>query len=254
MDFMGGACFYALERIKLRKTIMRWLLYVVGMFLLAAGLTLNTKTGLGVSAIVGVPYAISEIWNLNFGNVTFVVYILFVAVQAGLHIRMGVGSRARLSGILLRDILQLPVSLLFTRVMNLISAWVPLLREAYPERFFGSFCGRILVLLFAVILTGVGAAMTLNMRLVPNPGDGIVQVLAERFGKPVGTMKNWFDVSCVILTLLLGLLFVGSIVGVGLGTLAAALGVGRVIHSFEHFCKAGMRELAGLNEEWEGER
>ena len=29
----------------------------------------------------------------------------------------------------------------------------------------------------SIILTGVGAAMSLNMRIIPNPGDGIVQAI-----------------------------------------------------------------------------
>ena len=231
----------------MKERIMRWLFYLAGMTLLAIGLTLNTKTGLGVSAIMGIPYAISEIWSLNFGNVTLAVYILFVAVQVGLHIRTKTEGRAAFAGTLLRDVLQLPLSILFTRVMNLVSTLVPVLREAYPNQFLGSFCGRLLALLLAVVLTGIGASMTLNMRMVPNPGDGIVQALAERFEKPVGATKNWFDVSSVVLTVLLSLLCSGGIVGVGLGTLVAALGVGRVIHGFEHFCKDGMCKLAGLN-------
>lgn len=34
------------------QTIARWGFYLLGMVLLALGLTLNTKTGLGASAIV----------------------------------------------------------------------------------------------------------------------------------------------------------------------------------------------------------
>lgn len=44
----------------------------------------------------------------------------------------------------------------------------------------------IAVLAAGIILTGIGAAMSLDMRLIPNPGDGIVQALADCFKKPVG--------------------------------------------------------------------
>lgn len=46
-------------------------MYVVGMFILALGLTLNTKANLGVSPIISVPYSISQITGLNFGDLTF---------------------------------------------------------------------------------------------------------------------------------------------------------------------------------------
>ena len=53
------------------KTLNRWIIYSIGMLILAMGLTLNTKAGLGVSPIISLSYAMSEIWHLNFGDVTF---------------------------------------------------------------------------------------------------------------------------------------------------------------------------------------
>ena len=229
--------------ITLKNKFFRFVFYLIGMLLLAVGLMLNTKTGLGVSAIMMLPYVVSEIWNLNFGNAAFVLYGLFVVVQIALH---ATGDRKNRGVLLIRDVLQLPVSLLFTRVMNWISSVVPLLSEAYSGRFLGSFPGRVAVLLIAVICTGVGAAMTLNMRLVPNPADGIVQSLAERTGKRIGFVKNCLDLGSVVLACLIGLMFANSIIGVGVGTLVAALGVGRIMHLFEQLCRDRMLCLAGM--------
>lgn len=230
-----------------KKLMIRWVYYLMGMAVLAVGLTLNTKTGLGVSAIMSIPFAISEIWTLDFGNVTLVVYIVFIAVQMLLHLCL----RKKFSGrklwmTLLLDVLQLPLSLGFTRIINLVSHLIPMLSETNPDQFMGSFAGRVLVLLLAVILTGVGAAMTLNMRIVPNPGDGIIQVLAEATGKKVGVTKNWFDILNVCINLILGFVMTGGIVGVGLGTIVAALGVGRVIALFNRICGTRMKAAAGL--------
>ena len=36
-----------MQRSKTKQLATRWVVYLVGMFVLAAGLTLNTKTGLG---------------------------------------------------------------------------------------------------------------------------------------------------------------------------------------------------------------
>lgn len=41
-------------------------IYAMGLVILAAGITMNIKTGLGVSTIISVPFAISSIWNVNF--------------------------------------------------------------------------------------------------------------------------------------------------------------------------------------------
>lgn len=47
--------------------------------------------------------------------------------------------------------------------------------------------------------------MTVNMRLVPNPGDGIVQAIADLMGRDQGFAKNCFDLVCVALTVILSL-------------------------------------------------
>ena len=66
----------------------RFLVYTIGMVVLTLGLTLNTLANLGVSPIISVLYSISQITGLNFINVTFVVYAIFVVVQLAIHIQL----------------------------------------------------------------------------------------------------------------------------------------------------------------------
>ena len=73
------------------QTVARWGFYLLGMVLLALGLTLNTKTGLGASAIVSVPFTVSQATGWNFGNLTLVVYCLFVVAQFILKGKSGSG-------------------------------------------------------------------------------------------------------------------------------------------------------------------
>lgn len=40
------------------------------------------------------------------------------------------------------------------------------------------------------MLTGIGAAMTVDMQLIPNSGDGIVNSIARRCGRELGFTKN----------------------------------------------------------------
>lgn len=128
------------------------------------------------------------------------------------------------------DALQLPLSLAFTRFMNLFSAWIPA-----PAG-----------LAAGIILTGIGAAMSLDMRLIPNPGDGIVQALADCFKKPVGLTKNLFDLFCIGVTAAISLIFARRLIGIGFGTVAAMLGVGRVIALFNRLFLDRMATAAGI--------
>lgn len=210
------------------KKRLRILVYVVGMFILALGLTLNTKANLGVSPIISVPYSISQITGLNFGDLTFVVYAMFVVVQIIIHIRLKNHKRIAL------DILQLPLSLIFTRLLNIFTVHIPTSQNLGI---------RFIILTFAIICTGIGAAMSLSMQIVPNPGDGIVQALAERFDKSVGITKNLFDCLNLSITLCISLFIAHQIVGVGIGTVIAVVGVGRVIALFNHIFESKIEYL-----------
>ena len=187
-----------------KSTTFRWIFYAGGLLILAMGIILNTKSGLGVSPIISVAYSISTIWNLNFGNTTFGLYTVFVIIELLLHTchnyrqrreenhALDASTKKSLPLILGMDLLQLPLSLVFTRFMNLFSSWIPA-----PEQV-GM---RFVVLLCGIILTGIGAAMSLNMRIVPNPGDGIVQAIADTIRKPVGFTKNCFDLCNICITI-----------------------------------------------------
>lgn len=215
--------------------------YALGLLVLAMGLTLNTKAGLGVSPIISIAYSISEILQMNFGDMTLILYAIFVGIQLLLHLYKKAACR-----ILLTDLLQLPLSLVFTRFLNLFSEKIPNFATDYPHQFPGSFPARLLILLLALLLTGIGAALSLNMRIIPNPGDGIVQTISDVVGKSVGLVKNLVDIFCVLIATCIGLFFRGSLIGVGIGTLLAMLGVGRVIAVFNHFLAPSIADLTDL--------
>ena len=220
--------------------------YLAGLLILAMGLTLNTKAGLGVSPIISVSYSVSQIFGLNFGNVTMAQYSLFVVVELVLHsLRKGDRDRQGTKMVLVMDLLQIPLSLVFTRFLNLFGALVPDVaagaaswRENLPV--------RLAVLVLAILCTGVGASMSLSMRIVPNPGDGIVQAIADWLRKPIGLTKNGFDLANITLTILLGLALAGRVVGVGIGTVVAVVGVGRVMALFQHLAGRKMAALSGM--------
>lgn len=242
-----------------KPVFYRILFYIIGLLVLALGLTLNTKTGLGVSPIISVAYSISEIFDQNFGNMTLALYSLFVVIEMILHLirsrkytkesggALSHAGKTDLKLILLMDFLQIPLSLIFTRFLNVFSAVIP---NLYSDRqsTAGEMAVRVAVLIIAIILTGIGAAMSLNMRIVPNPGDGIVQAIADTIHKSVGFTKNCFDLTNITNTICISLIFTGHLVGIGVGTVLAMIGVGRTIAVFNHFTYAKMKELAAVED------
>ena len=245
-----------------KNNIYRGLFYVLGLLVLALGITLNTKAGLGVSPIISVSYSISTILNTNFGNMTLILYSTFVVVEMILHTRehflekkkeekgdaQSDSKKRSLKVMLLKDALQFPLSLIFTRFMNVFVYVIAAYGSLGVNGFYSSFPGRIVTLIIAITLTGIGAAVSLNMRLIPNPGDGIVQAISDCIGKSVGFTKNCFDLFNITLTTCVGMIFAGHLIGIGIGTVMAVIGVGRVIAVFNHFFKKKMAVLAGVDD------
>lgn len=212
------------------RRVCRWTIYSVGMVVLALGITLNTKAGLGVSPVVSVAYSLSQIFGLDFGNMTFVAYSMFVAAQ---FLVRGRGSRVI-------DLLQLPLSLVFSWVLSVLGRAVTYDCTAYGVG------ADLAVLLGGVVLTGTGIVLTLNMRLIPNPGDGIIQAVEDRTGWSQGFSKNVCDISCVCITLMLGLVLHGRVIGIGLGTVVAMVATGRVVALLNRLFKEKMCRAAGV--------
>lgn len=219
----------------------RWLIYLAGLLVLALGITLNTKVNLGVSPIISVSYCISRMSGLNFADVTLVQYSVFVLAELGLHLWTGRRDGLSAQGLrvqLFKDALQFPLSLVFTRFLALFSLLI-------PEQN-GSMVPRLLILALGIACTGAGAAASLDVRLVPNPGDGIVQTLADVTGQRVGLVKNCFDGFSIAVTAVLSLIFTGRVIGIGVGTLLAVLGVGRVMAWFNRRMQEKIERASGL--------
>lgn len=210
---------------------MRLFLYVIGMIILSFGIVLNTKTMLGVSAIVSVPYNIAAILSMNLGTVVFFYYIFCIFLQ-------WVILRKRFQ---LFQLFQIVVSMICSVCIDYFDSLIPSASESYVSRF--------LVLAAAILITGIGAAMVVDMKLVPNPADGLASAIGiDLLHKDFGLGKNVLDISCVLVSTVLSLVFLGRINGIGIGTLFAALFIGRCISLFNHLCKKPLEKLAGIYE------
>lgn len=212
------------------EKINRWGIYMLGMLMLAVGISLTTKTGLGVSPIIAVAFCVSEVFGLNFGDMTFLLYTIFVVAQLFLRDR-----REHIA-----VLLQLVVSLVFSRVLNFLGAVITY------DHALHTLPVNLIVLAFAIFFTGAGVSLSVNMRLIPNPGDGIVQAVAQKREWPQGFAKNLFDSGCVAVAALIGFFCSRKIIGIGLGTLLSMLGVGRAVALVNRFFRKKMLVCAGL--------
>lgn len=192
--------------------------YLTGMIILCFGIVLNTKTGMGVAAINSVPYCISKLTGLTLGTCTFILYTIFIIIQ--LFIRRSFS---------LKIILQLPMAILFGRLVDFFDNLLNFMAKGYLDGF--------LLLAAAILLTGLGVTLSVGMDLIPNAADGIVNTLAWAFHWEFGKMKYTFDIAMMCLTCVVSLVFAHHVIGIGLGTVFSALLIGRVANLFKKLLK-----------------
>lgn len=194
-------------------TLRQWAVYVLSLIILGMGIALNTKTLLGVSPIISVPYSISVLMHLPIGVMTFVYYCFLILLQ---KLMLGKNFDAF-------QYLQIVASIITSLFIQVFDTIFPVC---------GSLMSKLIVLILAIIITGIGASLSVSMKIVPNPADGLARTVGQLLHRDVGFGKNLIDFISIVISFLIGLIFVHGLLGVGLGTVISMLLTGRVMHFF----------------------
>ena len=195
--------------------LKRYLLFMVGLFINALGVSLVTKASLGTSPISSIPYVLSLNFPLTLGNFTILFSIFLILLQL-LILRKNFKWE---------NILQIPVSIAFGYFIDLtmyLFFWVD------PQ----NYGIKILALLAGCIVLGFGVYMEVLADVVMLPGESFVRAIVQTWNTNFGTTKILFDSSMTVIAGVLSFLFFGKLNGVREGTIIAALLVGFIARLF----------------------
>ena len=203
-----------MEKMK-NNTAKRYLFFLIGILINAFGVALITKAALGTSPISSVPYVLSLRFTPTLGAFTFVMNLIFIILQP----------------VLLRRDYQ-PIQLLQI-VVNIVFSWfidvsMNLLGWLEPQ----NIAVELIVLLLGCAVLGFGISVEVAPDVLLVPGEGLVGALTAASGRRFGSVKVAFDVTLVLISLTLSLLFFHRLNGLGLGTVISALLVGRFVNLY----------------------
>ena len=215
------------EKIKINP--LRIVIYLFGLLLVCTGISLSTKTGLGISTVTAPSFAFSEAFGINISVPIFTLYAMMIIAQ---FIIRGKKNRRW------RDLLQFPVAIAQSSFVGWFSEQIPI--------HFDLLWQNLLLMVAGVVLTGIGIAMMVDMQIVPNPPDGLTDAISQKTGKDMGLIKNFEDAACVAVALFIDLTFNGKLISVGLGTVFAMIFLGRTVYVFNRFFKTKVQRAAGL--------
>lgn len=175
------------------------------------GVVLMLYSGSGISAISSVPYALTDVWPaLSLGTWTYLFQGVLVLSLMLLRRRL-----------VLSYLLSFAVGFCFGKLLDLQELWIGTLPRTLPLQ----------VVYFAVsylvICFGVALSNRCKMPIVPT--DLFPRELSAITGAAYGRIKVSFDLSCLAVTALLTSTFLGHLDGLGIGTILAALTMGKAI-------------------------
>ena len=193
------------------KYLKKVIVYLVGLFVMALGVSVSKASELGVSPVNSIPSVLSDILKIDMGICTTAVFIGFILIQL-------IILRKDFKPVFLLQILCSAVFGFFVSLSNkLADAFLP------PC---GNYAARLLYILISMVLVALGIMLYIQADILSLPGEGVMQALSVKTGISLPTAKIIFDWSVVIIAAATSLICLKTLSGVREGTVIAAFGVG----------------------------
>lgn len=212
------------KQIELTK---RYILFIISLFFSALGVAITKKGELGVSPISSVANVMSfQFPQLSLGSWLIIWNCVLILGQILL-------LRKKFQWI---QLLQVPLSFLFGWFTDL-GTWMLSFFE--PNHYLL----RLGLVLAGTVVLGFGISLAVIANVIMNSGEAFVKAISDTIHKEFGNVKIVFDISCVILAVILSFLFFRTLVGTREGTVIAALCTGFVVKFFNGLLRKPVEKL-----------
>lgn len=196
---------------KLKELIIRYAILIIGVSTMSLGIALSIKGGLGLSPISCIPYVLSKAYPLTVGEFTIIFNVLLVLLQILILRNFNVKL---ISEMIVCFVFGYAIdfnlwSISFINPINYIEQWI--------------------VCLLGGFVLAIGLCVEIKSRTSMLPGDGAVLVISKVSKIDFSKVKPMFDVSMVIIAIILAFLLLGHLDAVREGTVFAAVFVGPII-------------------------
>ena len=215
-----------------KELTKRYLLFIISLFFSALGVAFTKHGELGVSPTSSIANVISckyTSWSLG---TLLIVWNCTLILGQILILR---------KNFQLIQLLQIPLSFLFgwfTDFGMWIVSYIPV----------NSYAMRLLMVVIGVVILGFGIALSVIADVILNSGEAFVKAISDTADKNFGNVKIAFDITCVVLAILLSLIFFNyKIVGTREGTIISALCTGMVVKAITKKLSTPLNQLLTRN-------
>lgn len=213
---------------KILQLSRRIIVYTIGLFIMALGVSVSKISNLGVSPVNSVPSVLSDIFEVDMGICTTGVFLIFIVIQI-LILR---------KEFQLINLLQVVCSFMFGYFVSITNK---LSLSILPQG--NSYIIQLLYVCISIILVAMGILLYLEASILSLPGEGVMQAISNKTGIALPTAKLFFDWSLVTVAVITSLIFTKSLMGVREGTVLAAFGVGICLKFFTNHFKMPLNKM-----------
>ncbi len=204
------------------ETFRRYLLFIISLFFSGIGVAFTKHGALGVSPISSVANVMSiKVPSVTLGTWLIIWNCLLILGQILI-------LRKKFQPI---QLLQIPVSFLFGWFTDLGMSMV----NRIPVK---NYLSGLLLVFIGIVILGFGIGLSVIANVIMNSGEAFVKAIADTIDKNFGNVKVVFDVSCMLLSIILSLAFFHmKVIGTREGTILSAVCTGFVVKFFTGLLK-----------------
>ncbi|MDO4518809.1 MAG: DUF6198 family protein [Eubacteriales bacterium] len=197
--------------------VVRYGLFIIGLFIASLGVAFSTKAGLGTSPVSAIPYSISLVSSLlTFGGWLNLLSIIQIAVQVIL-----LGKKCKPVEIVIQTVL----AFLYGYMTNFSCFLIKGIEvHSYLEQFF--------YMILSCFIVAFGIWIQLKGGVAMLPGEAMNRAISQVTGKKYENIKILFDVLYIVIAAAVCLIFLGKLAGVREGSVIAAVLVGTIIKMY----------------------
>ncbi len=199
----------------MKYKIKRFTIYIVGLLIVAFGVALSIRSQLGVSPVTSIPCVLNLTTGISVGSITFALYLLFIIAQIVI-LRKEFRKRDWL------QIIFSSVFGMFTDIFLYLTLFIN----------FDNVILKLMLCLSSCIVIAFGVFLVVTTDVIMNAPDALCNTISKKYDKKFGSVKIRFDLTLVSIATLISFLYLGRLEQIGIGTIVAALLIGKFVNIF----------------------
>lgn len=215
---------------KKNNLISRSILYLAGIFIMNTGIALTIRASVGISPISSLTRVMTQVYPpLSQGTYSFLLnFVMFLGEFIVLPKDFRLKNFAQLIPAMISGVF-LDVNLMMFQSLSL---------ENYIL--------RLLLLVFGCAVLALGLYFMIEADLILMPADAFNSVLVKRTHMKWGNVKSLVDCSLLVISALIGLVFLGKIMYIREGTLINAIICGQFIKMHTWIFQRAFKKTAAV--------